>query len=287
MPRSGSGHSGPLEEPAGAVATLLPMADLNGEPGVCDICGRSMLAGERTRTFLTRDREAREVCDLCVVRAERGGWGRAELAGAPPPDQGRDSGGRLRQLLDRARESAATRAAQRAEARAERAARAEAEARAEREAAPEPIESAERAPEPVSQPRIERPPTTRQREAPEPPPRRRSVPQNPEHRIRHAFERFNESSHRRTVSGLIRSLGGPWVSAVTRNETPAEVRITVAWELSWYQWEVDLISEARPVRELARGDEVSELDEADRDWNAHASEDGELRLGLVGSAAAG
>ena len=254
-----------------------------------------MLAGERTRTFLTRDREPRAVCDLCIVRAERGGWVPAELAGAPPPDEGRETGGRVRRMLGRARESAAARAAERAEAKAERAARAEAQARAEREArrqpAIEPRDGAEPvsepAPEPVGEPRNDRPPQSRQREASEPPRRRRSVPQNPEHRIRRAFDLFNASSHRRTVSGLIRSLGGPWVSAVTRDEEPTEVRITVAWELSWYQFEVDLTSDARPVRELARGDEVSELDEADRDWNAHAAEDGELRLGLVGSAAAG
>lgn len=271
------------------------MVDLNGEPGVCEICGRSMLAGEQTRTFLTRDRDPREVCDLCVVRAERGGWLPAELASASPPDRGRESGGRVRRLIERARENATARAGERAEAKAERVARAEAEARAEGAARPDRDRDAaggdsggpaRKPPEPSGQSRLDRP-ARRQREAPEPAPRRRSIPQNPEHRIRRAFERFNASSHRRTVSGLIRSLGGPWVSAVSSDATPAQVRITVAWELSWYQWEVDLTSDARPVRELARGDEVSELDEADRDWNAHAAEDGELRLGLVGSAAAG
>jgi hypothetical protein len=267
------------------------MVDLNGEPGACEICGRSMLAGERTRAFITRDREPREVCDLCVVRAERGGWMPAELAGAPPPDYGRDPGSRVRRLLGRARESAAARVAQRAEARAEREAEAARDGWAEGAENGEPSGNASQraprpSPEPASQARPERPVRRRQREAPEAP-RRRSIPQNPEHRIRRAFEIFNASSHRRTVGGLIRSLGGPWVSAVTRDESPAQVRITVAWELSWYQWEVDLTSEGRPVRELARGDEVSELDEGDRDWNAHASEDGELRPGLVGSAAAG
>ena len=252
-----------------------------------------MLAGERTRSFLTRDREPREVCDLCIVRAENGGWASAELASATPPEFGRDGGGRIKRLWGRARESAAARVAERAEARDERAARAEAEPEgsAARGARAEARERAGRAPKPPSalqgEPSMERRAARRQHEAPESPPRRRSVPQNPEHRIRRAFESFNASSHRRTIGGLIRSLGGPWVSAVARDETPAQVRITVAWELSWYQYEVDLTSESRPVRELARGDEVAELDEADRDWNAHASEDGELRVGLVGSTAAG
>jgi hypothetical protein len=258
------------------------MVSLNGEPGVCEVCGRSMLAGERTRTFLTRDRERHEVCDLCVVRAESADWVPADLAGAAPLDEDPDSGGRFRKLIGRARESASARAAQLTEARAQREAPTESEESPARR--PKAPERSRPSPESDGRPRAER---RRQREAPEPPPRRRSVPQNPEHRIRHAFETFNASSHRRTVGGLIRSLGGPWVSAVTREEAPAEVRITVAWELSWYQWEVDLTSEGRPVRELARGDEVSELDEADRDWNAHAAEDGELRLGLVGSATAG
>jgi hypothetical protein len=253
------------------------MVDLNGEPGVCEICGRSMLAGERTRAYVTRDRERRAICDLCVVRAENAGWVPAELAGTPPPDQSRESGGAVRRLIGRARESAAALAAQREEARAEN--RSPREGTEERAARP--------SPDRAGQSRAERPPRRREREAPERPPRRRSVPQNPEHRISRAFESFNASSHRRTVSGLIRSLGGPWVSAVTRDETPGEVRITVAWELSWYQWEVDLTADGRPVRELGRGDEVAQLDESDRAWNAHAAEDGELRPGLVGSAAAG
>lgn len=109
--------------------------------------------------------------------------------------------------------------------------------------------------------------------------RRTAVPQSPERRIRRALERFNESRYRRTVAGLIRSLGLPQVSALTTPEAPAEVRVTVAWELSWYQWEVDLTGEDHAVRELAKGDEISELDEADRQWNARASEDGELHFG--------
>jgi hypothetical protein len=254
------------------------MVDLNGEPGACDICGRSMLAGERTRTFVTRDHDSREVCDLCVVRAESAGWLPIELAGEARPDEAGEVVGRVRRLLGRARESAAL-AAQRAQARAERMAQAgAADGTADREAAA-PAEA-------TGQVRPDRQ-MPRQREAPESRPRRRAVPQDPDHRIQRAFEAFNESSHRRTVSGLIRSLGGPWVSAVTRDDTPGEVRITVAWELSWYQWEVDLTADGRPVRELARGDELSELDEEDRAWNAHAAEDGELRLGLVGSATAG
>ena len=61
----------------------------------------------------------------------------------------------------------------------------------------------------------------------------------------------------------------------------AEVRITVAWELSWYQWEVDLTAPGEPVRELGRGEELDQLAAVDQAWNAHAAEDGELRTGLI------
>lgn len=257
------------------------MANLNGEPASCDICGRSILAGERTRTYVDRDHESHEVCDLCIVRAESMDWVPIENASPPAPDRAGDGSGRMRRLIGRARESAAARARERAEAKPEPKPEPAAEETAE---SPERRERRERIVQRLREGRS----AEEEPAAAEPgPPRRRSVPQNPERRIKRAFESFSESPFRRTVSGLIRSLGGPWVSAVTTADEPGLVRITVAWELSWYQWEVDLTADGHPVRELARGDEVSELDEADRVWNAHAAEDGELRFGVVGSTAAG
>lgn len=239
-----------------------------------------MLAGERTRIFLTRDREERQVCDLCVVRAESAGWIQRELAGAQVPER-RESGGAVRRLLGRARESAATLGGPGTEE----------DGAGE---APEPPASAETTTPTKPRRRRQAPKRPaasdaepRAEEPPEPRPRRRSVPQKPERRIRRAFESFNASEHRATVRSLIRSLGGPYVSAVTTAETPAEVKITVAWELSWYQYEVDLTAESEPVRELGRGQELDQLSAADQAWNAHAAEDGELRGGLIGSHADG
>ena len=257
---------------------MTPMADLNGEPGSCDICGRSILAGERTRTYVDRDHDRHEVCDLCIVRAENMDWVSVEQAGRPAPERAANGGGRMRRLLSRVRETAAARAKEGTEAGDG----------ATTNGAAESAELRERRERIARRLREGRSRTGADGDGGEPPPpRRRSVPQNAERRIKRAFDRFNESPYRRTVSGLIRSLGGPWVSAVTTDEEPEEVRITVAWELSWYQWEVDLTADGRAVRELARGDEVGELDEADRVWNAHAAEDGELRFGAVGSTAAG
>ncbi len=59
---------------------------------------------------------------------------------------------------------------------------------------------------------------------------------------------------------------------------PDEVRITIAWELSWYQWGVDIADELRPVFELDKGGEVDQIDAAAQQWNAAVGEDGRLRL---------
>lgn len=229
-----------------------------------------MLSGERTRTYVTREREPREVCDLCIVRAENAGWLVAELAAAGMPAEPHEGRGRMRRLLSRAREEAASRSPAR---------------RAGENGSPSEADATDRveAPRPRRRrPREEAESMHREggRREPSERPKRtsRGIPQKPERRIRRAFESFNQSEHRRTVGGLIRSLGAPNVSAVTTAEAPADVRITVAWELSWYQWDVDLAAEGRPIRELGRGDEISELARPNREWNAEATEDGALRL---------
>ncbi|HET8813630.1 MAG TPA: hypothetical protein VFM51_01575 [Solirubrobacterales bacterium] len=93
-----------------------------------------------------------------------------------------------------------------------------------------------------------------------------------------AVARFNSSEAGRTVAGLTRTLGAPWVSVGASAGAPAQVRVTVAWELSWYQWGVDVDDELRPVFELDKGSEIDQLDAAARQWNASLGEDGRLRL---------
>jgi hypothetical protein len=234
-----------------------------------------MLAGEQTRTYLTRDREEREVCDLCVVRAESAGWVARELAGATVPE--RRERRSVRRLFTRGRQSS-----QPSEEVAKESAASGNGASTQtrrRPTRPAPTE----APRRRLQPEPEEPQPAPSEVVAEERPRRRSVPQDPKRRIARALELFNQSDHKRTVRGLIRSLGGPYVCAVPMAELPNEVRITVAWELSWYQYEVDLTSEGEAVRELERGEELGQLDAEDQAWNAHAAEDGELRPGLIGS----
>jgi hypothetical protein len=95
--------------------------------------------------------------------------------------------------------------------------------------------------------------------------------------MRGAVESFNSSEESRKVAGLIRSLGKP--QAAVLPDAPRQLAlVTVAWELSWYQWEVGANGEDHSVREVAKGDEVSELAEEARSWNASVDEDGKLRL---------
>jgi hypothetical protein len=82
-----------------------------------------------------------------------------------------------------------------------------------------------------------------------------------------AAERFNSSEAARTVAGLTRTLGEPRVSIGAAAGSPSAARVTVAWELGWYQWAVADEGE-QAVAELARGTEIGQLDAAARQWNA-------------------
>lgn len=101
-------------------------------------------------------------------------------------------------------------------------------------------------------------------------PRRLQPDLSPTSRFEQAVARFNSSDAGRTVAGLTRTLGAPSVSVGDLAGATDEVRVTVAWELTWYQWGVDLSDELRPVYELKKGFEVEEIDPSARQWNASA-----------------
>jgi hypothetical protein len=98
-------------------------------------------------------------------------------------------------------------------------------------------------------------------------------------RLERAVARFNASEAARTAAGLTRSMGRPRASVGAAAGSAGEVRVTVAWQLCWYQWGVDLADEMRPVFLIGRGEEVDQLDRSARQWNATAGEDGRLGLG--------
>jgi hypothetical protein len=169
----------------------------------CAICGRTILAGERTHSFVSPREGPRRVCDLCRDRARALGWVDPAAPGANvgrrrDPDGGSSSTGRLERAVDR----------------------------------------------------------------------------------------FNGSRAARTVAGLSRTLGGPWASVGAAAGSPNEVRVTVAWELCWYQWGVDVGDEVRPVFEIDRGEELAQLDSAARQWNATVDPEGALALGSAAARSA-
>ena len=162
----------------------------------CGVCRRTILAGERTRTYMSPRDGQQSVCELCRERAGRLGWVDPTAPGAnvgrrPPPERGEPTVGPLQR----------------------------------------------------------------------------------------ATIRFGKSDAARTVAGLIRTLGDPWVSIGAAAGSPEEVRITVAWDLCWYQWAVDLSDELRPVYQLDRGDAIDQLDGPARQWNAMAGPAGDITIG--------
>jgi hypothetical protein len=163
----------------------------------CAVCGRTILAGERIRSYISPKEGPKLVCDLCRDRAERLGW-------VDPAAPGANVGRR---------------------------------------------------------------------------PSEPEVAESPTGRLERAAGRFNSSDAARTVAGLMRTLGRPWVSIGSAAGSPSEVRVTVAWELGWYQWGVDLGDEMRSVFRIDKGDELDQLDGSARQWNASADETGRISFG--------
>ncbi len=90
-----------------------------------------------------------------------------------------------------------------------------------------------------------------------------------------AADRFNASQYRRNVGGIAKSLGEPKVSVVPLSGVNAEVVVTVAWDISWYQYRVSPDSD-NPVRLESRGHDPGELEGSFMEWNAHMQDDGRV-----------
>ncbi len=218
----------------------------------CDVCARTILKGERTENYIGPEGQRYLVCELCGPRAEQSGWIR-ESAHADLPAHHQRSEPR-RSLLGRLRRRED-----------------EQDEAAERNGdAPAGEHHDEREPEPPAEDRPAR--EERRREARHV----RAVPTNAEVKVERALEIFNGSEHQRTIAGLTRSLGVPHVSAMPEAEAPREVTILVAWELSWYRYRIDLGDDLEQVLLQAKGDELGEIEDEDRDWNAVLDEAGLL-----------
>ena len=106
----------------------------------------------------------------------------------------------------------------------------------------------------------------------------RAVPTTAEAKIDRALDLFNGSDHQRTIAGLARTLA-PFVSTQPDVGQGSQVSVVVAWELSWYRYGVDLGDEGDPVMMLEKGDEIEQIDESLRDWNATLDEHGRVLAG--------
>ena len=231
----------------------------------CEVCGRTILKGERTETYLAPGGHRHLVCELCFVRAEHAGWIRESAADALPtrasrPQERRQLLGRFRRRRDEHPGNGA-----------------------------DPLDSAPPAYETVTESVEDSPAAFEETPAQERVARRRQPPQDPRHvravpttaevKVERALDLFNSSEHQRTVAGLTRSLGFPWATAVPDSSAPSAVTVVVAWELSWYRYRVDLGDTADPVALQEKGDDMSDIDEPLRDWNAGLDADGRLVVG--------
>jgi hypothetical protein len=215
----------------------------------CAVCGRSLLRGEEPEQYL-HDGHRVDVCELCTGRAEREGWIR-EAEGAQIGARGaRDRRG----LISRFRSWQRARVgANGAEPAAEPNGSLTDELRASPHASDELFAAA--------------------------PPRERhvhAVPTSDDLKVSRALELFNVSEHPRTVAGVARSLGPPAV-AVLPVESSSRVTVTVAWELCWYRYEVDLADERGGVRVADQGYELGELRDNEQIANAAADARGVLQ----------
>jgi hypothetical protein len=242
----------------------------------CDVCGRTILKGERTETFLSPDGRRHQVCDLCFTRAEDHGLIRESTAGDLPPGPARPEPRRsLFGRLGRKRRPEPAPEPDAGQVEYEPANGGNGVDPAEYEGAPGDEQALAEAQTPQA-----RRPSTR----PKNPRRVRALPATPEARVERALDLFNSTEHQRTVAGLARTLGPAWVAVIPDAVQPSTVDVVVAWELSWYRFRVDLGDAADPVTLVENGEELDQIHENLREWNATVDAEGRL---VEGHAVAG
>jgi hypothetical protein len=266
----------------------------------CEVCGRTFLVGEKVHSYVSAEGR-HEVCDLCVDRVAAVGWLPAGEDGAEERmlAEAERKPGLLAKLFSRPEEDEVE---EEPDAPAAPSPPAPAPRRPETHELETERYDVEAEWREEDQVEGEKPPPRRHRlkglfgsapigapadlpapdPVPDPPapppdpagrgmrPRRLQPDLSPATRFERAIARFNASDAGRTAAGLTRTLGAPSVSVGDLAGAEDIVRVTVAWELTWYQWGVDLGDELRPVFELEKGFEVSEIDAAARQWNASA-----------------
>jgi hypothetical protein len=97
----------------------------------------------------------------------------------------------------------------------------------------------------------------------------------PELQTVEAADLYNASDYRRTIGGVAKSLGEPRASILPLAGVNQELLITIAWDITWYQYRVSPES-AQPVKLEARGHELGDLEGAFQAWNAKVQPDGKI-----------
>lgn len=233
----------------------------------CAVCGRSLLRGERVDVFLHAG-ERRQVCELCTPRAVNEGWIREGADAAPGRARGwsRASGvSILERLRQRRREEDFELLVPEG---AERLIEAIDE---DPYAVPPPDMAPSASVDPASaHPYLDEPLMYREDRFVH------AIPTNADMKVARAIELFNVSQHCRTISGVSRTLGAPLVSVRPSLTEGSIVTVVVAWDLSWYRFEIDLADEVAGVRQTGQGAELGDLEETDRTPNAVVDEHGLL-----------
>lgn len=244
---------------------------------MCAVCDRHLLRGEQPEIFL-HDGSRRDVCELCVPRALHAGWIRVGVNDAPTLEPNR----RGASILERLRRSKRPRP-QEAEPAAQRS--------ANRRRGPQPIQRQEPAAEP-SRPEW-RPHRIEDEveglalaEEPAAAPlaayattaegAHAQVTTSGARMVARAIDLYNHSEHPRKLAGIARTLGAPWVTV--RSLEGSRMQVILAWELTWYRFELDLARESDGVRATGHGTSLQELQPGDVDPNAVADENGYLYL---------
>ncbi|MDO9357089.1 MAG: hypothetical protein Q7T55_25550 [Solirubrobacteraceae bacterium] len=210
------------------------------EPIVCEICRRTLLRGETPVGFIADGRTVK-VCELCEPRAVHEGWIREGVAdNTQVAVRRRDR----KSLLRRFRGEAPSRRPVGSGAYDD--------ARGGSGGDDRPAKSI---------------PSTPRRDV-------HGVPTNVELKIERAIEMFNASGLPHRMAGITKSLGAPVVAVRPSATEGVIVRITIAWELAWYRFDVDLGDAEAGVKPVARGSELRELDESEMQPTNAMDEDG-------------
>lgn len=250
----------------------------------CAVCERTLLIGEDSWDYVAPAGDSRTVCTLCKSRAESSGWVPAALAGSTawPVQRSRsrrfafrDRGGR-RATAATSRLRLRGRAPAPVEERAEEetqedelAARFAAIAEQARERAPERVEEAV-AP-PVDDDAAHQ--AVRVSDS--------SGGLSEQQVLNRAVRVFNSSDAGHQVGRLRRTLGTPRASVRQAQDGRDAAIVVVAWELSWYEWMVEVGHGQAEVSEVRKGTEIGEIGDPEPKWNSSLDEKGRLRLETV------